>query len=100
MKKIYDISSFVNTLTSEKVIRDLAERELSRRKSMGLSRKDLSAKSLVSYASIRRFEETGEISLSSLLKIADTLSCLEDFEKVISPTYVKDLKTLKGFNLK
>ena len=41
-----------------------------RRKGQKLSMQDLSDKSGVSYGSIKRFESIGEISLTSLLKIA------------------------------
>lgn len=34
----------------------------------------------VSYASIRRFETTGEISLSSLINIAIALDCTDEFD--------------------
>jgi len=36
----------------------------------------------VSLGSLKRFEQSGEVSLRSLLRIAFVLECLEDFEKV------------------
>ena len=45
-----------------------------RRKGQKLSMQDLSDKSGVSYGSIKRFESIGEISLTSLLKIAVVLA--------------------------
>lgn len=46
----------------------------------GFTQSELSRKSHVSYASIRKFEKTGEIALHSLLKIASTLDETKSFE--------------------
>jgi len=61
---------------------DLKERFKARRKELKLTQKELSEKSNVSLGSIKRFEQSGQISLDSLLKVALILECLEDFEKV------------------
>ena len=61
---MYDINDFVSVPTESKTTNDLVERFKKRRKELKLSQKDLSVRSGVSYASIRRFEETGEISLT------------------------------------
>ena len=92
MEKRFDIADFVETQTIQSVTEQLAEREKKRRKKMHLSQKDLANKSGVSYASIRRFENIGEISLNSLLKIANTLDCLEDFNSIFKTPAVKSLK--------
>jgi len=52
------------------------------RKSLKITQQELSNKSGVSFGSIKRFEQSGQISLESLLKIAFVLECLEDFERV------------------
>ena len=52
---------------------DIAKRIIKLRKRRKISQRDLALKSSVSYASIKRFEQTGEISLSSLTKIAIAL---------------------------
>ena len=44
-----------------------------------LTQTALAAKAGVSYASLRRFERTGEISLGSLLRIAVVLGAAEPF---------------------
>jgi transcriptional regulator with XRE-family HTH domain len=71
------------------------EREKQRRKKLKISQKQLAEKSGVTYASVRRFETTGEISLSSLLKIANALDSLQDFTKLFKPVLVTSLKDLK-----
>ena len=50
------------------------------RKQEKMSQKELSERSGVAYASIRKFESTGIISLESLLKICETLKRLTDFQ--------------------
>ncbi len=52
------------------------------RKLLKITQQELANKSAVSLGSIKRFEQTGHISLESLLKIAFVLECLEDFEKI------------------
>lgn len=92
MKKKFDIADFVKTQTIQSVTEQLVEREKQRRKKMHLSQRDLANKSGVSYASIRRFENIGEISLNSFLKIANALDCLEEFNSVFKMPAVKNLK--------
>ena len=58
MKNKFDISDFVNYLTEEKVIENLVNRVIARRKELKITQKDLALKSGVSYGSlkfIRRF---------------------------------------------
>lgn len=56
----------------------LRAREL--RLEFNLSQQTLSEKSGVSYGSLKKFEQTGQISLESLLKIALILGCIDDFK--------------------
>ena len=95
MKNKFDISDFVDYLTEEKVIENLVNRVIARRKELKISQKDLAVKSGVSYGSIRRFETTGEISLKSLIQIAKVLNSLEDFNKLFVHTQITNLKAIK-----
>ena len=61
---------------------DLAQRVKTRRREGKLSQKELAERTGVSFASIRRFENTGEISLTNLLRIAVVLRYETDFEKL------------------
>ncbi len=70
-----------------KNIRDL-------RKEKKMSQKELSERSGVAYASIRKFESTGIISLESLLKISEALKRLTDFELILLPIDIKRKKDL------
>ena len=96
MEKKFDIGQFVNTLTEQSVVNGIVERAKKKRKQMKISQKELSQKSGVTYASIRRFETTGEISLTSLLKIAHALDALKDFEKLLKGKAITSLKDYEG----
>lgn len=88
----YDIADFVPVVTTESVLSTLVENIKLRRKERALTQRALAQKSGVSFASIRRFESKGEISLSSLLRIAASLDALTDFLSLFDREYVKDLK--------
>lgn len=92
MKNKFDINSFVETQTINSVTLKLVERVKKRRKEAKLSQEGLAYRSGVSYASIRRFEATGEISLNSLLKIADAIGCLDDFNLLFKNEIITNLK--------
>lgn len=94
MNKLMDISEFVDVLTWQKVSENLIARIQMRRKELKISRKELAKRSGVSYGSIRRFEETGNISLSSLLRIASILGYLEDFESLFDRPALTSLKEM------
>jgi transcriptional regulator with XRE-family HTH domain len=59
--------------------RELVERVRALRKEQKVSQQKLSALSGVSFGSVKRFERFGEVSLASLLKIAQALGCEGDF---------------------
>lgn len=92
MKNKYDLNNFVHTLTEQGVLSRIVERVKERRKELKLTQQELSQRSGVSYASIRRFESTGEISFNSLLKIASVLNALADFNMLFGNELVSDLK--------
>lgn len=94
MKNKFDISQFVDTPTESGIISALVERVKLRRKEIKLTQRALAVKSGVSYSSIRRFESTGDISLSSLLKIADALDCLTDFNNLFKNRKITSIKDL------
>ena len=53
-----------------------------RRKALGYTQLELSSRSGVSLGSLKRFENSGQISLESLLKLAFVLECLGDFSSL------------------
>ena len=61
---------------------EITKRFISVRKGKKVSQRRLSELSGVSYASIRRFEKTGDISFSSLVKIAIALRLYDDLDNL------------------
>jgi transcriptional regulator with XRE-family HTH domain len=66
--------------TPNQVQKELAEKFRLLRKSKKIAQMELANKSGVSLGSIKRFEQTGQISLESLLKLAHLFDRLEDFD--------------------
>lgn len=91
IENIIDISDFVEVQTEQKVIADLVNRFIKRRKEYGLTQQKLSEQSGVSYGSIRRFETKGEISFTSLIKISSTLGLLDEFNSLFKKPIIKSL---------
>ena len=91
--------NFMMLKTPYDVSMELAEKAREKRKYMKLTQLQLAEKSGVSLSSLKRFERTGEISLSSLLKIAMVLDSLKDFEKVFEkPEYTSIEEILNDKN--
>ena len=61
---------------------EIAKRVVLIRKVRKISQQRLSVLSGVSYASIRRFEKTGNISLASLVKLALALQLYDDLDNL------------------
>jgi len=72
----------------------LSKNIIALRKQEKMSQRKLSERSGVAYASIRKLESTGIISLESLLKISDALNRLTDFESILLPSDMKRKKDL------
>jgi len=64
------------------VLIDLAKKHKVLRKQIGLTQAELAKRSGVSFGSIKRFELTGQISLESLLKSAQILNRMSDFDLI------------------
>lgn len=64
---------------------DMAEKHKKLRKQKGFSQAELAQRSGVSLGSLKRFENKGQVSLESLLKLAQVLGRLSDFESVLEP---------------
>lgn len=61
---------------------EISQRFKTIRKNRKVSQQRLSELSGVSYASIRRFEKTGDISLASLVKLALSLQLYDDLDNL------------------
>jgi len=80
---------------SQKIPQDINEMLVTRirmiRKGKKISQKRLSEKSGVSLGSVQRFEQSGEISLSSLIRIAIALDVSSEFESLFKEQPIKSI---------
>ena len=74
----------VNMMTPGEMQKAIASRARDLRLELNLSQHTLSEKSGVSYGSLKKFEQTGQISLGSLLKLAVILGCMDDFKALFA----------------
>lgn len=72
---------------------ELAERFKKLRKINKMAQSELANKSSVSLGSLKRFEQTGQISLESLLKLAHLFDRLDDFDALF--TFDSNLKEIE-----
>lgn len=69
--------------TPHEVSKEIAQRHRNLRKQHKMSQEEMAERSGVSFGSLKRFENTGKISLESLLKLMHLLGCLDDFNNVL-----------------
>lgn len=79
--------------TPLEVSKTLAEKHKLLRKKLRLSQKEMAERSGVSLGSLKRFENTGKISLEALLKLAHLSGRLNDFAPIFQST--DDLNEVK-----
>lgn len=92
-------NNFLNFKTPYEVSLELAAKVKIKRKYMKLTQLELAQRSGVSLGSLKRFERTGAISLSSLLKIAVVLDSLKEFDKLFEkPEYTSIEEILNDKN--
>lgn len=78
--KLYSIDKVPSQIQQE-----MANKFREIRKIKKISQTQLANDSGVSHGSIKRFEQTGQISLESLLKLAHLFDRLDDFDSVFKP---------------
>ena len=68
--------------------KQVAQQAKTRRKRLGFTQAQLAERSGVSLGSLRRFEQTGDISFSGLVALAYALNCQSDLEQLFAaPAY-------------
>ncbi len=75
----------ISLITSKKAQKKVTKNLKALRLEKGFTQKGLSERSGVSYASLRKFEQTGMISLESFFKLAMVLGCLEKLVGATQP---------------
>jgi transcriptional regulator with XRE-family HTH domain len=78
----------------KEILKEVAGRARAVRLEFGYTQESLATHSGVSFGSIKRFENTGQISLESLLKIALILGSLEDFDSLFKTKQPQGINSL------
>lgn len=69
-----------NLSNPSEIAEQIAARVKARRLELNLTQEGLATRAGIKFATYRRFEQTGEISLRGLLQIAFALNALSDFD--------------------
>ncbi len=81
--------------TPLEVAKALAEKHRTQRKQLKMSQGEMAERSGVSLGSLKRFENTGKISLDSLLKLMHLLGRLNEFDNImLAEENLDDVKKL------
>jgi transcriptional regulator with XRE-family HTH domain len=82
--------------TASAIQRLLARRVHDARLAIGLTQKTLAARAGVTLPSLRRFEQTGEISLKHLTRIFYALGRIDDFNAILRPAPAATMAELES----
>ncbi len=80
--------------TPKEIMLLLGERVRKLRKERKMSRQDLADRSGVPTPTLRKFEQTGIISLESLLKLVKVVGRLQEFEQLLQPNNLESKRYL------
>lgn len=72
-------------MTPSKTQRMLADRVRNARIGLGLKQSTLAARAGVTLATLRKFEQKGEIALKYLMRICHALGRLDEFDAILRP---------------
>lgn len=73
-----------NTPTPKDIALQIAARVKTRRLELNLTQEGLAARAGIKFATYRRFEQTGEISLKGLLQVGFALNTLSEFDSLFA----------------
>lgn len=85
-----NILSFISNSPNE-VATQLATRVKARRLELNLTQEGLATRAGIKFATYRRFEQTGEISLRGLIQIAFALNTLSEFNNLFAQKQYQSL---------
>lgn len=85
-----NIISF-NISTPDDVAKQIATRVKARRLELNLTQEGIAARAGLKFATYRRFEQTGEISLKGLLQIGFALNALSEFDALFAQKQYQSL---------
>ncbi len=78
----------INDPTPQQIMQSLAQRARQRRLGLNITQVGLANRAGISLGSLKRFEQSGQISLESLAKIALALGEASSFDKLLNTTLV------------
>ena len=82
----------IDIYTPREVALQVAARVKARRLELDLTQEGMAAKAGVKFATYRRFEQTGEISLRGLLQVGFALNALSDFDALFAQRQYRTLE--------
>lgn len=80
-----------NVISPNEVALQIASRVKARRLELDLTQEGLATRAGVKFATYRRFEQTGEISLRGLLQIGFALNALSEFDTLFAQKQYQSL---------
>lgn len=80
-----------NISTPDDVAKQIATRVKARRLELNLTQEGIAARAGLKFATYRRFEQTGEISLKGLLQIGFALNALSEFDALFAQKQYQSL---------
>lgn len=76
------------------ISKQIAERVRARRLELDLTQEGLATRAGVKLPTYRKFEQTGDISLMGLLRVAFALDCMEDFKHLFATRKYRSMADL------
>ena len=83
-----------NMVTPNDVAKQIAARVKARRLELNLTQEGIATRAGLKFATYRRFEQTGEISLKGLLQIGFALNALSEFDALFAQKQYQSLDDL------
>lgn len=81
-------------LSPHELAERIRDRARMRRLHINMTQRELAERAGVSYGSVKRFEQTGEISLKNLLRIAIVLDAADEFESLFHTASYQSVREL------
>ena len=81
----------LNVVNPSDIALQIAARVKARRLELNLTQEGLASRAGVKFATYRRFEQTGEISLRGLLQVGFALNCLDEFNDLFAQKQYQSL---------
>jgi len=86
--------------TPEEISQDLAKKLKTLRLQKRWKRSTLALRSNVTEASLKRFEQTGKVSMENFLKLVFALDRLDELQTILQPAVANSIKALEKIEQK